>query len=143
MIIYKRQTVPFSSEFDTDPKSVFHLGQIDHVTTARLLDTGAEYSQGDEKEDKRRTILRLNEQNYLFAKCGLRGWENVKDESGADVIFEIEETTVVGVRMNVVKDNALAKIPYEIIQEVGRRIKLLNTFGETERKNLPAPSSST
>jgi hypothetical protein len=146
MLIHKKQTEEFSLAADVDPnagtpaadpnfvRTIFILGTIDPLVAARLMDAHMEIRQLG--KDGERTIFHTNEQLYLFALAGIKGWSNFKDAHSNEVPFQVEEKTMFGQKIFVVKAEMLAAhLTLDEIVEIGAQVKKLVTLGVEETKN--------
>jgi len=135
MLIHKTQIKEFSLEKDTDPKTIFRLGVIDPLVAARLIDANMEVKRPEAAEESR-TIFHTEEQLYLFALCGIKGWGNLKDAQGNEVPFEVEEKVLFGTKVFCVKPELLAQhLTLNQIVEIGTAAKKISTLGVDEIKN--------
>jgi len=126
MIFHKKEFQEFTIPGDADPVSVFQIGFIDHITLSRLIDSNVEVKRKELEKENDRTIFHNNEQLVQFAKCGLKGWTNIKDAMKVDVQIQMEEITLFGVKQFVVKDASLAMLLFDEVLQIGKAVKKLN-----------------
>ena len=134
MLIYKAQIQEFTFPEDVDPKTVFNLGVVDHEIATRLIDANIEVKRASETEEAR-SIFHTNEQLYLFALCGIKGWSNFKDAEGKETPFQVEEKVLFNKKVFMVKANLLTSLPLNKILDLGAAVKNLCTLGVDETKN--------
>ena len=139
MLLHKSQTVDFSLAADVDPKAgtpdadpnfkktVFHLGTIDPLIAARIIDSNMEVRRVTDEDS--RSVFHTDEQLYIFAQLGIKGWENF------NAPFAVEEKTIYGFKVFAVKDELMSKFLLNDILEIGKAVKDLVTIGVKEIKN--------
>ena len=108
--INPNRVVPYSLLTDNgDTKTVFHLGVIDSLSRAYLDDQHLELRKKD--NDNKLEDIAIHDKYVWFVRFGLRGWENFKDENGADVPFETEEITIPRLgKKTVVKEECMKRL---------------------------------
>lgn len=134
----------------TDKATVFEYGTLPSGLVGHIMDSIMEFSQSimetkkEGKEEKGKTTVHipLNRSALLFTKYGLRGWSNFPDEKGNAIKFETVSEHISGIgAVQVVKEELLNRIPFEIIRELAEKINGDNEVGKEEEKNSPKRSS--
>ena len=134
--INPNKVVPYSLLSDSgDSKTVFHLGVIDSLTRSYLDDQHLEFRKKDTGDSKLEDVA-IHDKYVQFVRFGLKGWDNFKDENGADVPFETEEVNIPRLgKKTVVKEDCLKRLDLMNIVELGIQILDNNHLKESDRKN--------
>ena len=126
---------------DQDPDSanptVWILGTLDLRSRAFIQDetTAFQVSDSDRPKDKADVKLRLSQSKILTAQFGVRGWKNLKDPFGQDILYEHDTLALDGKSYEVVAKSIIERFPYELVDQLAEAIMKLNSLTEQDRKN--------
>lgn len=141
----KKKFVPSSDPAKgTDKATVFEIGTLSSGVVGYIMDSIVEFQndifiRGKEGQEKKEVKVRipLNRSSYMFAKYGLRGWNNFVDEKGNHIPFECVEEIIPGVgSIQVVKEELLNRIPFDVIGEIATEVNSENEVSKEDEKNL-------
>ncbi len=115
-----------------EEQTVWKIGVIDSVTMAKLDQLDVEFNP-DSEEAKVKANLLGRELDYV--RYGLKGFENFKDKSGAEIKPLINTIARAGESIQIISDKTLKRIPPDIIRELAAAIKNDNKLSDAEIKN--------
>ena len=111
----------------------FKLGTLDSRIIGRINDAATTMHVDPTRPDD--TVeTSINNSERFFQACiyGLKGWENLKDESGNDVVFKTVGRRHGGQSYEAVDENLLKRLPFEVIAELANEILSSNTVSLEE-----------
>ena len=124
-----------------DPtRTVFTYRPLTPPEAAKLDDKGTSYGigQGDDGEAAAKDVnVNHGTSNYLAMKACLTGWRNFADDEGNPVPFETQgvKLGVLGVPVDSVTDNCLARLHPDDRRELGSAIRDSQTVTVDDVKN--------
>lgn len=128
----------FVSKLDKDDeKTTFYLGVLDTRIKKQIEDIALEYEFDPSAPGtaKAKSSFNIGKSEMEFVQFGLKGFDNFVDSKGKSIPFKTE-TIIRGNRQYyVVTEEILRIIPGNIITELAKEIKSINSVGEEERKN--------
>lgn len=133
-------TVDFISKYDTDKEhpTIWKLGMFDSVVRAKIQDfiTTYEADPSNPKNIKARVTINLSERMLDIVRFGLKGIENFMHPQTQKLIqFDTVSVVRFGKNCNIVSDEVLKFIPFEVIEELAGEISKQNKLTEEETKN--------
>jgi hypothetical protein len=140
----------YDSATDASEQTVFVLGVLDSAAAGYLMDKLSTFSfesvevdsdDDDEKKDKsgdkkvvgNKTIgnMPMNRTAMETCQLGLRGWRNLKDDSG-DILFKTEKMYIGQKKYQAVRMDLLRRIPLAVLKELADEITKDNLLLEPE-----------
>ena len=130
-------TIDFILKDDKDNPTIFIIGILDSLLTAKLTDSSVTYrfnpdAPGDSAAE---TKWNIAEQDMEFVRFGLKGIKNFKDKKGNDLSFKTVKKKIGNSEYNIVSDETLKYIPRYAIREIANFIAKENRVTEEQRKN--------
>lgn len=68
-------------------------------------------------------------------RAGLRGWKNLRDDSGNELAYRTEPATLFGIEMDAVAQDLVLRLPREWVNELALRMTGSQHLSEEERGN--------
>jgi hypothetical protein len=132
------ETETFISKYDTDGNPTkWKIGIIDSASMAEIQDmiTIFEYDRQGDANAPAKNKLCVNQVNLEAVRYGLKGFENFYDNKNSHVEFKTEKRILAGKSIDVVSNEIIRMIPFEILMEIGRVILEKNKVTAEEVKN--------
>ena len=127
------ETREFTLPGETEP--VFLIGVIDSILRAYIDDRHMKINR--EGKTVGLDHVGLTDKYIDFVRYGLRGWKGVKDKTGKEVEFGVEEISISGVgKRPVVTDETLKRLPLRVIVLIGLEIIKDNVVSENQAKSF-------
>jgi len=135
------ETIEYTCEGDTDPKTVFILGVIPTVVMAAVKDKSRTVVMNIfDGEDTPRLKTNLGEMQLEYVRYGLKGWRQMVDKDGKDIVFQNETVQHGGKDVKVASDESLNVIPDDVMTELSGVVQKMNSLNAKEIKNSKSPS---
>jgi len=117
------ETQEFISKYDTaEQKTIWKIGPLSSGISAHI---GSIFAKDPSSID-----------GFIKAvKFGLKGAENFKNASGEDIVIDKVNKSVAETKYQIVANNVIEIIPFEIIIELGTAILNSSKLSEQETKN--------
>ncbi len=129
--------VVLSHDPDQSNPTVWILGTLDLRSRAFIQDetTAFQVSDSDRPQEKADVKLRLSQSKILTVRFGVKGWRNLKDPVGQDILYEHDTLALDGKSYEVVAKSIIERFPYELVDQLAEAIMKLNSLTEQDRKN--------
>ncbi len=127
------------SKYDQgEPKTVWKIGVIDSITISEIRDkiVTSETERLAAVSTTQRTTMNVNAADVEYARYGLKGFTNFTDGAGVPIKFKTEKRISGGRQIDVVTEEILSIIPFQVIEELAGYIRIRNVLSEGESKNL-------
>lgn len=115
----------------------FTIGALDAFVSAYVTDRMLTFSDSDSGGIQTAQV-KMNEADLEVVRFGLKGWENFQDARGNDVAFRTVERILQGKKYVVVESDDLARMAPELVRELAREIRAINSVTEDEAKKSDA-----
>lgn len=115
----------------------FTIGALDAFVSAYVSDRMLTFSDSD-LGGIQTAQVKMNEADLEVVRFGLKGWENFKDARDNDIEFKTVERILQGKKYTVVDTDRLALMAQELIRELAREIRFINTVTEDDAKKSVA-----
>lgn len=133
----KKHQLSFDSDAGTDKAVTWIIGALDSRIMAHIKDnaTAIPMSAFSGENSDATATLNLNKTNFDIVVFGLKGWENLLDDTDKPVVFKTAHTSQAGKTYLTADPELIAMLPSEVIDELAQEIMEINTLKEEERKN--------
>jgi hypothetical protein len=132
------ETELYVSKLDTgDNPTKWKIGVLDSAAMAEIRDmvTVFEVDRQADANAPTKNKLCLNQVNLEAVRFGLKGFENFIDSRGSMVDFMKEKRALAGKHVEVVNEDILRMIPFDVLMELGEVILKKNKISAEEAKN--------
>lgn len=115
-----------------EQRTTFFLRTLTIEERAALMDVSSSYDQ-----EERTIRVPAGTQALSTVRAGLLGWQNLKDEKGADVTFETgpERAVLGGHKVAPPTDACLDRLPLDVLLELANAIRDASTLSDDDAKN--------
>lgn len=115
-----------------EQRTTFFVRSLTVEERAALMDVSSSFDQEDR-------VIRVpaGTQALSTVRAGLLGWQNLKDEKGADVTFETgpERAVLGGHKVTPPTDTCLDRLPLDVLLELANSIRDASTLSDDDAKN--------
>ena len=131
------ETFDYSLKSDKVDPTTFILSILDSIVKTKLTDLGMVYRYNPEapKDSVAESRMNIAEQELEFVRFGLKGFKNLKDSRGKEVVFKTEKRTLANTEYDVVSNETLKYIPKFALAELAQVIANKNELSDVEAKN--------
>ena len=119
---------------DKDNPTIWIIGAVDSRVYGHLSDASLVVAVDPSNPDGDADVKLANHAlAFSVVQCGLKGYENFKDDKG-DVAWKTERKTVGSKSYEVVHTDILSLVPGKVLSWLSKQIMAINSLGADEEK---------
>jgi hypothetical protein len=126
---------PNDGDKGTDKATVFTLGTLSARVQTTLKDRSTRFTSDPNAENGVVAEFLPFTASYDTVRCGVVGWSNFADGTGEEILFKASTGTIGGVKVQLVAEECMDRLPVDLIRELSDRINEINSMSETDSGN--------